>query len=60
MSPAVAFLIAEMVKIMLQRLNDSGKYSNLTEEDARAIIDQISAGLSTTLPSPEDLERDGA
>lgn len=60
MSKAAAWLIAEMVKILIQRLNDSGKYQNLTEEDARTIIDQISASLSTSLPSPEDLEKSGA
>lgn len=57
MNPAVAFLVAEMVKLLLQRLNDSGKYQNLTEADARAIIDEMSAALSTSLPSPEDLEQ---
>lgn len=57
MNPAVAFFIAEAIKIMLQRLHDSGKYNTLTEDEAKQMIVDISASLESTLPSPGDLEK---
>lgn len=56
MNPAVAFLIAESIKILLNRLHDSGKFNTLTEAEARQMADDIGASLATSLPSPGDLE----
>lgn len=57
MSPFVIFLLQEVVKVTLRRINDSGKYNSLTEDEAKQAIADISAGLSTSLPSPGDLEQ---
>ncbi|MCI0422762.1 MAG: hypothetical protein L0312_26665 [Acidobacteria bacterium] len=59
MSPALAFLIAELVKLAVQRVSEQGKFNNLTEEEARAMAKQIGDALSVSLPTPEELASSG-
>jgi hypothetical protein len=56
MSAAVAWLIAELIKITLQRIEGSGKFNSLTQAEADQMVVTLTAALSTTLPSPTDLE----
>jgi hypothetical protein len=56
MTPAVAFLIAEGVKLIMQHLQNRGQLNTLTQDQAEAMVAQLAAALPTTLPSPEDLE----
>jgi hypothetical protein len=56
MNPMVIFIINETLKILLTRLGDTNKYKDLTQEQAQQIVDDIGASLSTSLPSPGDLE----
>jgi len=57
MSPAVAWLIAEIIKLTVQRIMDAGKFDSLTQEEAEAMIPTLTGELSTNLPSPEELEK---
>jgi hypothetical protein len=57
MSPAVAWLIAEMTKLLVQRIEGAGKFNTLTQAEAEAMVTQLSTGLSTSLPTPDDLEK---
>ena len=59
MSPAVAWLIAEMVKLALDRIAAQGKFETLTEEEARGMAKQIGDSLSVSLPTPEQLASGG-
>lgn len=56
MSKAVAWVIAELIKITLQRIEGSGKFNSLTQAEADQMVVTLTAALSTTLPSPADLE----
>lgn len=56
MSPALAWLIAELTKLAVLRVSEMGKFENLTEEEARQIALDFGKGLSTNLPTPEELE----
>lgn len=56
MNPWTAWLISEIIKLTAQRLLEAGKFDSLTEEEAKAMALQIGGGLSSTLPSPEELE----
>ena len=56
MSPALVLLIAELIKLALQRIQEAGKFDTLTEAEAKAIAKEIGATLATKLPSPADLE----
>jgi len=60
MGPGVAFLIVELVKLGLNRVNQAGKFNTLTEDEAKAEFQAIAAGLPTTLPTPEQLEEDAS
>lgn len=55
MSPALAWLIAEATKLVVQRVEAMGKYNTLTQEEADAMVVTLSQSLPATLPSPEDL-----
>lgn len=57
MSPALAWLIAEVTKLTVSRIEQIGKFDSLTQAEAEAMVQQIAGQLSTTLPSPEDLEK---
>ena len=57
MSPAVAWLIAEITKLVVQRVENAGKFNTLTQPEAEAMVISLSSGLKTSLPSPEDLEK---
>lgn len=57
MSPALAFLIAEITKLIVVRVEGAGKFNTLTQAEAEAMVAQLSAGLGTSLPTPEDLEK---
>lgn len=59
MSPALAWLIAELTGMVVRRIADAGKFQNLTEEEARAIALDLGNSLSTNLPTPEQLENPG-
>lgn len=56
MSPALAWLIAEMTKLVVQRIEGSGKFNTLTQAEADQMVVTLSGALSSTLPSPTDLE----
>lgn len=56
MSPYLAWLIAEVTKLVVMRVENQGKFSTLTQEEAEAMVLQLSDGLSTELPTPEELE----
>lgn len=56
MSPAVAWLIAELTKLALQRIEGSGKFNTLTQAEADQMVLTLTAALDSTLPSPTDLE----
>lgn len=56
MSPALLWLIMEGTKLIVQRVEGAGKFNTLTQAEAEAMVTQLSSGLSTTLPSPEELE----
>lgn len=56
MSRAVAWLIAELIKITLQRIEGSGKFNSLTQAEADQMVVTLTAALSSQLPSPTDLE----
>ena len=53
---ALAWLIAETAKLVLNRLAQSGKLNGLTQAQAEAEFESISAALPAVLPSPEELE----
>lgn len=55
-SPSVAWLIAEVTKITLLHIMESGKFDTLTEQEAKDMAAKLTGGLSTNLPSPEELE----
>lgn len=59
LSSGSIFLIGELTKIVLDHLNATGQLGTLTEEQAQEIIKQTAANLLTSLPSPEDLEKNG-
>lgn len=54
---ALAWLIAEMAKLVINRLAQAGKLNNLTQAQAEAEFASISAALPSVLPSPEELEK---
>jgi hypothetical protein len=56
LSTGAIFLIGEITKVVLDRLNATGQLGTLTEEQAKVIIQQTADSLLTSLPSPEDLE----
>jgi hypothetical protein len=56
MTPAVAFLIAEGVKLLFQHLSSTGQLNTLTPEQADAMVAKLAASLPDILPSPEELE----
>ena len=56
MSPALIWLIAELTKLVVQRVSDAGKFNSLTEAEAEKMVLDIGASLSTSLPTPEELE----
>lgn len=53
---ALAWLIAEIAKLVINRLSQAGKLNNLTQPQAEAEFESISAALPVVLPSPEELE----
>lgn len=57
MSPALAWLIAEATKLVVQRVEQAGKYNTLTQAEADAMVVSLTQGLQVSLPSPEDLEK---
>jgi hypothetical protein len=57
MTKLLAFLIAEITRITIERLGNAGKFTNLTEDEAKQIIAQIDSTLQSALPSPTDLEQ---
>lgn len=57
MSPAVAWLIAELTKLAVTRIEQMGKFDSLTQAEAEAMVLDISGKLSTVLPTPEELEK---
>jgi hypothetical protein len=60
MSPALAWLIAELTKMVVLQVSNAGKYDSLTEAEAQSVALSIGATLSTALPSPQDLESGAA
>lgn len=57
MSPALAWLIAEATKLVVQHVEAAGQYSSLTQEQADAMVVTLTSSLQASLPSPEDLEK---
>jgi hypothetical protein len=57
MSPYVAWLIAEATKLVVQRIEEQGKFNSLTQDEAAAMVQTLSDSLIETLPDPEDLEK---
>ena len=55
MSPALAWLIAEVVKLTVSRVQGAGKLNTLTQAEAEAELTKMTESLSTDLPSPDDL-----
>ncbi len=55
MTPATIFLITEITRILLEKLQATGQLGTLTPEQANEMIVRISGQLETNLPSPEDL-----
>lgn len=57
MTPAVVWLIAEMVRLAVEKIQATGKLNTLTQEEAEAMVAKMATGLPDTLPTPEDLEK---
>lgn len=57
MSPALAWLIAEATKLIVQHIESAGKFNTLTQAEADAKLAELTQTLPPTLPSPEDLEK---
>ncbi len=57
MNAWTAWLISEIIKLTAMRLLEKGKFDTLTEEEAKAEALKIGNALSTSLPTPEDLEK---
>lgn len=57
MSPALAWLIAEATKLIVQHIESAGKFNTLTQAEADAKLEELTQTLPPTLPSPEDLEK---
>jgi hypothetical protein len=55
-TPAVAWLIAELTRLALLRLDQNGQLGTLTDEQAKAIVAQYEAAFPDILPTPEELE----
>jgi hypothetical protein len=55
-SPALAWLISEMVKLTVQHVSEIGKFNTLTEEEAKQMSNSITESLEINLPTPEQLE----
>lgn len=56
MSPALAWLIAEATKLIVQHVEQQGKYNSLSQAEADAMVQTLTQSLPLSLPSPEDLE----
>lgn len=59
MNPAVAWLVSQLILQTITRLQQSGKYDSLTQEEAELEVARITAQLRTELPSPADLIKQG-
>lgn len=59
MNPAIAWLISQLILQTITRLQQSGKYDSLTQEEAELEVARITAQLRTELPSPADLIKQG-
>lgn len=59
MSPWAIWLLQELIKLGIERLQDAGKFNTLTEEEAKAMFSQIVAALPERVKSPEELEAEG-
>ncbi len=53
---ALVWLISETAKLVVNRLSQAGKLNGLTQDQAEAEFESLSAALPAVLPSPESLE----
>jgi hypothetical protein len=59
MSPWAIWFLTEGIKLLVGRLNDTGKYNTMTEEEAQAEFNTLVASLPAKVKSPEELESEG-